>query len=115
LEFVWADDETSLSSFLKVQTLTHRSFDMLGNAKLIDPWTQTIGLLNTSSHRMNAAEGTARLRQSVRCVEGRFGALVTLIDRQTASTATIAWRDPTRDWLADQICRKARARRVSAL
>ncbi|CAB3795894.1 hypothetical protein LMG28614_04252 [Paraburkholderia ultramafica] len=32
-----------------------------------------------------------------------------LIDRQTASTATIAWRDPTRGCFGDQTWRKARA------
>jgi len=47
---------------------------MLENAKLIAPWTQTIGLLDTSSHTMNAAQGAAQLRQMARRVERRFGA-----------------------------------------
>jgi hypothetical protein len=83
---------------------------MLANANLMDPWTQTIGLLGTPSRLMAAVEGAAQSRRKTPCADGRFGAAVTLIDRPTPSTATIAWRDSTRGCFGDQVWRMARAR-----
>jgi hypothetical protein len=79
------------------------------NANVMDPWTQTIGLLGTSS-RGSSAQGAVRARQKARSNDARFGASVTLIDRPTPSTATIAWRDSTRGCFGDQVWRMARAR-----
>ncbi|CAD6532685.1 DUF3331 domain-containing protein [Paraburkholderia sabiae] len=83
---------------------------MLANANVMDPWTQTIGLLGTTSRLMAAVEGNAQSRRKAQCADGRFGAAVTLIDRPTPSTATIAWRDSTRGCFGDQVWRMARAR-----
>ena len=83
---------------------------MLANANVMDPWTQTIGLLGTSSRLMSAAERAAWSRQKARSTEARLDAIVTLIDRPTPSTATVAWRDSTRGCFGDQVWRMARAR-----
>ena len=83
---------------------------MLANANAMDPWTQTIGLLDMPARLMAAVEGAALARQKAHCADGRFGAAVTLIDRPTPSTATIAWRDATRGCFGDQVWRMARAR-----
>jgi len=87
---------------------------MLANATVMDPWTQTIGLLGTPSRLMAAMEGAAQPRHHARGADeradDRFAAMVTLIDRPTPSTATIAWRDSTRGCFGDQVWRMARAR-----
>ncbi|WP_109479729.1 DUF3331 domain-containing protein [Paraburkholderia sp. C35] len=83
---------------------------MLANANMMDPWTQTIGLLGTPSRLMAVAEGAAQPRLVMRNVDEPAGASVTLIDRPTPSTATIAWRDSTRGCFGDQVWRMARAR-----
>ena len=91
---------------------------MLANATVMDPWTQTIGLLDAPSRLMAAMDSAAQPRRDARSADERayergferFGALVTLIDRPTPSTATIAWRDSTRGCFGDQVWRMARAR-----
>ncbi|MBB5469750.1 hypothetical protein OKW30_005607 [Paraburkholderia sp. Clong3] len=83
---------------------------MLANANVMDPWEQTICLLGTPSRRLAAVEGAEQRRQKAHCADGCFTAAVTLIDRPTSSTATIAWRDATRGCFGDQAWRMARAR-----
>lgn len=83
---------------------------MLANANMMDPWTQTIGLLGTPSRLMALAGGAVLPRLKTRHADEPVGASVTLIDRPTPSTATIAWRDSTRGCFGDQIWRMARAR-----
>ena len=83
---------------------------MLANANVMDPWTQTIGLLGTTSRLMAVAEAPAQPRHKTRSTDEPVGAQVTLIDRPTPSTATIAWRDSTRGCFGDQVWRMARAR-----
>ncbi|MBN3767881.1 DUF3331 domain-containing protein [Burkholderia sp. Ac-20365] len=83
---------------------------MLANANMMDPWTQTIGLLGTPSRLMAVAEGATLTRLKTRNADEPIGASVTLIDRPTPSTATIAWRDSTRGCFGDQVWRMARAR-----
>ncbi|MBP0588673.1 DUF3331 domain-containing protein [Paraburkholderia sp. LEh10] len=83
---------------------------MLANANAMDPWTQTIGLLGPSSRVEAAQQCVAPLRGTARGADKRFDAAVTLIDRPTSSTATIAWRDSTRGCFGDQVWRMARAR-----
>lgn len=83
---------------------------MLANANVMDPWTQTIGLLGTTSRLMAVADAAAQPRHKARSADEPVGAQVTLIDRPTPSTATIAWRDSTRGCFGDQVWRMARAR-----
>ncbi|MBC8740369.1 DUF3331 domain-containing protein [Paraburkholderia sp. UCT31] len=75
---------------------------MLANANVMDPWAQTICLLGTPSRLLAAMEGAEQRCQKAHGADGCFTAAVTLIDRPTPSTATIAWRDATRGCFGDQ-------------
>jgi hypothetical protein len=90
--------------------LANLNANLNASANMMDPWTQTIGLLGTASRMNGAAQGVAQVRHTARSSEGRLAAAVTLIDRPTPSTATIAWRDSTRGCFGDQVWRMARAR-----
>ena len=82
------------------------------NANMMDPWARTVGLLGKASNVVIDAGGAAH-RHAKPCRTGAWmGGLVTVIDRPTPSTATIAWRDPTRGCLGDQVWRLTRARRL---
>jgi hypothetical protein len=85
---------------------------MLADANMMDPWAQTIGLLSVLSGLTRAGfvpMGSGGAAQSVTgLVHGEVS--VSLIDRPTSSTATIAWRDSTRCCYGDQVWRSSRAR-----
>jgi hypothetical protein len=86
---------------------------MLLDAPFTDPWLQTIGLLTPPARAAGKSEGPARRGKTARRPppEASYpGVVVSLIDRPTSSTATIAWRDPTRCCYGDQVWRASRAR-----
>jgi len=90
---------------------------MLANSNDTDPWTRTIGLLTQlSCVAIPAASRRATLRTkpvSKVCWPlartGDHRATVTLIDRPTSSTATIAWRDSTHCCYGYQVWRACRS------
>ena len=91
---------------------------MQANSNATDPWMQTIGLLSLLSGvpvpgvRLPAASTNKPACKVCRPPVPGEGprALVTLIDRPNASTATISWRDSTRCCYGDQVWRASRAR-----
>ena len=83
---------------------------MLANVSVVDPWAQTIWLLQAPVRPLTASEGGGRPHEAAHCADGCFAGVVTLIERPTPSTATIAWRDATRGCFGDQVWRTARAR-----
>jgi len=90
---------------------------MPANANSTDPWMQTIGLLSLLSGVSDADVGrdsaatdksarkACQLAARVDCCEVK----VTLIDRPSASTATIAWRDSTNCFYGYQVWRASRS------
>ncbi|WNC92559.1 DUF3331 domain-containing protein [Paraburkholderia sp. FT54] len=87
---------------------------MLANANMIDPWMQTIGLLSVpasgSKDRASGPNDGDVARRADRAA--LHGVTVSLLERQTPSTATISWRDSTRCCYGDQIWCATRARTV---
>lgn len=85
---------------------------MLANGNMIDPWSQTIGLLSVISGVTRAGFVPMGSGGAVPPVsELAHGVVsVSLVDRPTTSTATIAWRDSTRCCYGDQVWRSSRAR-----
>jgi len=83
---------------------------MLANTNLMDPWAQIICLLGTPSRQLAATQVAKQPRQKAHGIDECLTAAVTLIDRPTTSTATVAWRDATRGCFGDQLWRTARAR-----
>ncbi|SAK53309.1 hypothetical protein AWB79_02006 [Caballeronia hypogeia] len=72
-----------------------------------DPWARTIFQL------ANLHEGIRRdapAREPAIAEAGKRRIAVKLIDRPSATTATIEWRDPTRCCYGDQVWRAMRAR-----
>jgi hypothetical protein len=86
---------------------------MRTNSNATDPWMQTIGLLSQLSGVALSGGGRRAALRAKPAGEAcwplapgtHHQALVTLIDRPTASTATIAWRDSTHCCYGDQIWR----------
>jgi len=91
---------------------------MRANSNATDPWMQTIGLLSLLSgvalpgvsHRATLRAKPASKVCWPLAPSAHHQALVTLIDRPTASTATIAWRDSTHCCYGDQVWRACRSR-----
>jgi Domain of unknown function (DUF3331) len=86
--------------------------------KCDDAWVQTIGLLNLLSANRGAGvdkkdKNAARVQRGMRDFmhdrEAR-GVCVSVIDKPSASTATIAWRDPTVGCYGDQVWRASVSR-----
>jgi hypothetical protein len=80
-----------------------------------DPWMQTIGLLSFMSFDTPArvaAKPSHEWRLSAPCKrEAAATGSVKVVDRPSATTATIAWSDPTSCCYGDQIWRSSVARR----
>ena len=91
---------------------------MQENSNATDPWMQTIGLLWLLSgvalpgvrHRATSRAKPASEVRWPLAPSAHHQALITLIDRPTASTATIAWRDSTHCRYGDQVWRACRSR-----
>jgi hypothetical protein len=91
---------------------------MRTNSNATDPWMQTLGLLSQLSgvalpgvgHRATLRAKPAGEAYWPAAPSTHHRAVVTLIDRPTASTATIAWRDSTHCCYGDQIWRACRSR-----
>ncbi|KVH61560.1 hypothetical protein WS89_13525 [Burkholderia sp. MSMB1072] len=87
----------------------------------IDPWTQTLGLL-TQLCAPRDVRAAARPREARRtrtgpdprhkpsAVSARRTVAVSFVERQTATTVSIAWRDATHCSYGDQVWQTARAR-----
>ncbi|MFM0554883.1 DUF3331 domain-containing protein [Paraburkholderia sediminicola] len=85
---------------------------MLANANFIDPWMQTIGLLSMPASGSKDRGSGLNEGNPARHVDDTALHCVTvsLLDRPTASTATISWRDSTRCCYGDQVWCASRAR-----
>ncbi|WP_175922779.1 DUF3331 domain-containing protein [Burkholderia latens] len=91
------------------------------NATDVDPWTQTLGLL-TQLCAPRDVRASARPRETHRARPGADGrnklyamserrtVAVSVVERQSATTVSIAWRDATRCSYGDQVWQTARAR-----
>jgi hypothetical protein len=85
---------------------------MLANANFIDPWMQTIGLLSVPAGGPKDRGSGLSEGNEARHVDDTalHRVTVSLLDRPTASTATISWRDSTRCCYGDQVWCASRAR-----
>ncbi len=87
---------------------------MLLDATLVDPWTQTINLLSVPVGRRiaidEAFEFMARRGPSVESNGSKWQPSVRVIDRPSALTVTLDWRDSTRCCYREQLWVSARAR-----
>ncbi|MFM0270976.1 DUF3331 domain-containing protein [Paraburkholderia aspalathi] len=85
---------------------------MQANANIIDPWMQTIGLLSLLAGESKCCGVGPNEDNGARHGDGTafHGVTVSLVERQTFSTVTIAWRDSTRCCYGDQIWHSTRAR-----
>ncbi|MDE1182145.1 DUF3331 domain-containing protein [Paraburkholderia sp.] len=79
---------------------------MLTNINTTDPWMQTVGWLSSPPDECAARPQPSRLP----VLGERFNVAVNVIDRPSATTATLSWRDPTRCSYGDQVWHTARAR-----
>lgn len=91
------------------------------NATDLDPWTQTLGLLTQlcaardvpAAARPREARVTragANSRSNAPVMSARRAVAVSFVERQTATTVSIAWRDATHCSYGDQVWKTARAR-----
>jgi hypothetical protein len=87
---------------------------MLADVNTIDPWVQTIGLLSSPKDITSASAAVASQGSHMRSVvDAEYRCVVvSLIDRPTRTTATIAWRESTRCCYGDQAWRMSRAHTV---
>ncbi|GAB6852420.1 DUF3331 domain-containing protein [Paraburkholderia kururiensis] len=103
--------------------------DFATNMTTVDPWTQTLGLLSQlcGGDTRPAARGreaqAARMAGSAAASAGtssapaqpgsamRRSVSLSVIERPTSTTVTIAWRDATHCSYGDQLWHVARARR----
>lgn len=84
----------------------------------LDPWSQTVGWLTMQSVSTNAHaresqradESVARRQRCVSTTPAHANVAVSVIDRPTASTATVAWCDPRSCRYGDQVWRASVAR-----
>jgi hypothetical protein len=84
----------------------------------VDPWVQTIRLLSPGSRRPGAGahtmpvakRGTFHGCEATSSTSRSPHLKVSLIERTTSSTVTIAWRDPTSCFYGAQIWRLASAK-----
>ncbi|WP_144147259.1 DUF3331 domain-containing protein [Paraburkholderia sp. BCC1884] len=87
---------------------------MLLDATLVDPWTQTINLLSLPVGPKiaieEAFETVVRRRPCVESSVSKWQPSVRVIDRPSALTVTLDWRDPTRCCYREQLWVSARAR-----
>lgn len=87
---------------------------MLLDATLVDPWTQTIDLLSLPVGPKIAIEesfeSVARPRPCAESNVSKWQPSVRVIDRPSALTVTLDWRDPTRCCYREQLWVSARAR-----
>lgn len=95
--------------------------DFATNVLAVDPWTQTLGLLAQLSGSSDARVVAPACETQRGCVSGyvvhprpvnvvRRAGLVNFVDRPTATTVTIAWRDSTHCSYGDQLWQASRAR-----
>ncbi|WP_338641700.1 DUF3331 domain-containing protein [Burkholderia pyrrocinia] len=95
--------------------------DFATSAMAVDPWTQTLGLLAQLSGSSDARVVAPLCETQRGCVSGnvahqrpvsvvRRSGLVNFIDRPTATTVTIAWRDSTHCSYGDQLWQASRAK-----
>jgi Domain of unknown function (DUF3331) len=90
----------------------------LTDSKPTDPWMHTIGVLSllsgvtvpVASRRFASANRPKRKACQVPLPGENHQVTVTLIERPTESTATIAWHDPTHCCYGDQVWRASRSR-----
>lgn len=83
-----------------------------------DPWSQTMRLLSSAARvpddiRQTTSAATHRVssaRNAAFIAGGSSHLVVSLIERTTSSTVTIAWRDPTSCFYGEQTWRAARAK-----
>jgi hypothetical protein len=83
-----------------------------------DPWMQTVGLLSVLSAAADpgvrrpvvSTDQPKRKACGLPLPEEHHKVIVTLIERSTDSTATIAWRDSTHCCYGDQVWRASRSR-----
>ncbi|KUY62056.1 DUF3331 domain-containing protein [Burkholderia sp. RF2-non_BP3] len=91
------------------------------NATDVDPWTQTLGLLTQlcaprdvrASARPREARRTragADARNKPHAISERRAVAISVVERHSATTVSIAWRDATRCSYGDQVWQTARAR-----
>lgn len=97
------------------------TMDFATNAMAVDPWTQTLGLLAQLSGSSDARVVAPLCETQRGCVSGyvahqrpvnvvRRSGLVNFVDRPTATTVTIAWRDSTHCSYGDQLWQASRAK-----
>jgi len=84
---------------------------MMANGNIDDPWAKTISLLSRLSAGTKAGDILPKIARARQVVEAEHrDVVVNLIDRQSSSTVTISWRDPTRGCYGDQVWCASRAR-----
>lgn len=87
---------------------------MLLDANLVDPWTRTINLLSLPSDPSCTIEESIdqppRRRAAAESNAATWEPSVTVIDRPSALTVVLDWRDPTKCCYREQLWVAARAR-----
>ncbi|WP_109476381.1 DUF3331 domain-containing protein [Paraburkholderia sp. C35] len=87
---------------------------MLLEANLVDPWTRTINLLSLRSGPSCTIEESIdqplRRRAATESNASAWEPCVTVIDRPSALTVVLDWRDPTKCCYREQLWVSARAR-----
>jgi hypothetical protein len=87
---------------------------MLLDANLVDPWTRTINLLSLPTDSLRTIEEPIdqplRRRGATESSAATWEPCVTVIDRPSALTVVLDWRDPTKCCYREQRWVSARAR-----
>jgi hypothetical protein len=85
---------------------------MLSDAKLVDPWSRTITLLSmpADTEPLIEADFEQPRRKTSADDPAECSLSVSVVDRPTAFTVTLDWRDATRCCYRDQLWVAARAR-----
>jgi hypothetical protein len=87
---------------------------MLLDANLVDPWTRTINLLSLPAESPCTIEESIdqppRRRLATESNASTWEPCVTVIDRPSALTVVLDWRDPTKCCYREQLWVSARAR-----